>query len=308
MPKTLSAFTMSITPFDARSRIDEAAFRKHLRRLRAAGVGVYIAGSGSGEAITFSAEERDLVLAIAVDELKGHVSVRAMGCEPHLIEDMLEYVAAAERAQVDAVHIYSLDIGHGTKPTRREMDYYYSTVLGATALPVILSSHRAAGYAPPLDLIAKLTERFPNVVGFAYGGSNIDYLAEAIKHLGNRIEVHCSGLKQALTTLGLGGNGFMGHEGNLTPKLTMSVISAFRDGNPAALRVSFAQLMALNAIGDRHGGSSVRALKPIMNAYGMGAGSLRLPRIAITPEELTTALADVARIGVPELPALSSGA
>src|ERR1700687_2677098 len=101
MKKTLSMLVISITPFDAEGRLDEPALRQHLRRLGSAGVSVYIAGGGSGEAFTFTPEERDRVLAIGVEELKGKVPVRAMGCEPRVARQMIEYLRAAERAQGD---------------------------------------------------------------------------------------------------------------------------------------------------------------------------------------------------------------
>src|SRR5262249_55112506 len=150
-----------------------------------------------------------------------------------------------------------------------------------TGIPVIISSHRAAGYSLPIDLIERLVTRYPHVIGYAYGGTDLQYLADVIKKFSDRIEILCSGIRQAVTPLSLGGHGFMGHEGNLTPVLTASVIAAFRNRDHDALKVNFAKLMAMNAIGDRYGGSSVRALKPVMNAYGMHAGYLRYPRIAI---------------------------
>ena len=78
MNKKLSVIVISITPFDAQGKLDEPALRQHLRRLRDAGVSVYVAGGGSGEAFTFTPDERDRVLAISVEELKGRVTVNAV--------------------------------------------------------------------------------------------------------------------------------------------------------------------------------------------------------------------------------------
>src|SRR6266542_3384913 len=112
MNKKLSVVVICITPFDDQGSLDERAFRRQLGRLREAGVSVYVAGSGSSEAYTYTAEERDRVLAIAVEELKGKVQVRAMGCEPRQAREMVDFMHAAERAKVDAAQIFSLEIGH----------------------------------------------------------------------------------------------------------------------------------------------------------------------------------------------------
>src|SRR5689334_23215034 len=117
-----SAFVMSITPFDTQGALDEAAYRTHLRRLRVAGVGVYVGGSASGEGFSLSREERDRVLAIAVEELRGAVSVRAMGCEVRTLADTLEYLDAVAAHDLDAVHIFAPEMGHASKPTHAELE------------------------------------------------------------------------------------------------------------------------------------------------------------------------------------------
>src|ERR1044072_1146956 len=106
MTKTYSAITHSLIPFDRKMQLDETAFRKHLRRLAAGGVSVYIGAAGAGEGNTLTHEERDRALAIAVEELKGKVVVRAAGVEPRNIEEMVEFLRAAERIKVDAAQIY----------------------------------------------------------------------------------------------------------------------------------------------------------------------------------------------------------
>ena len=53
--------------------------RRHLRRMAAAGVGVYLGGGGSGEGYVLAPEEARRLLAIGVEELKGKVPVRVDG-------------------------------------------------------------------------------------------------------------------------------------------------------------------------------------------------------------------------------------
>jgi 4-hydroxy-tetrahydrodipicolinate synthase len=304
MKKKLSAIVICLTPFAADGTLDEAAFRRQLGRLRDAGVSVYVAGSGSGEAYSLTPDERDRVMAIAVEELKGRVPVRAMGCEPRLIADMVDFMRAAERANVDAAQIFSLDIGHGSKPTTPELERYYSTVIESTSLPVYLSSHRAAGYVIPLDLIESLVKRYPTIRGVAYAGPDIGYLGELIARVGDRIEVHSAGGGNALTVLGLGGNGFMGGEGNFAPTLFASVISSWEAGDYDRLRSSFGKMIALIAINNKYGGSAMRALKPLMNAFGLPGGTLRPPRMPISDGDLDAVVKAVLKLEIPDLPPL----
>ena len=304
MSKKLSVIVICITPFDARGRVDENAFRTQLRRLRDAGVSVFVGGSGSSEGYTLTPEERERLLAIAVEELKGKVPVRADGVEPRTTAEMVAFLRRVERFDLDALRIMPLDIGHGARPTAAELDKYNSTAVASTSRPVILTSHQAVGYALPLDLVERLVGRFPNIVGINYGGTDIPYLAELIKRVGDRIEVHCAGPYNAVATLALGGNGFMGGEGNFAPALVASVISAWQVKDMDRLRESFGKLMGLAAIINRYGGSTLRGLKPLLNAFGLPGGTLRDPRVAIGPDELEEMIKAVLELKIPGTPPL----
>ena len=298
-----SVIVISITPFHADGSLDEGGYRAHLRRLAEAGVTVYVAGSGTSEAYTFTREERERVLDISVEELKGKVPVRAMGCEPRTANEMLDYLRAAEKAKVDAAQIFSLEIGHGTHPSPAEMELYYDTVISQTDLPVIISTHRVSGYIVPLDVIERMAKRHDNVLGVAYGGLEIPYLGELVRRLGDRLEIHCAGPANAMASLSLGANGFMGGEGNFAPHLVASVIKAYDAGDQQAVTQSFGTLMAFAHVYNRYGAHSARGLKPLMQAYGLPSGPLRPPRLPITDAELKDMLRQVALLDIPGIPA-----
>jgi 4-hydroxy-tetrahydrodipicolinate synthase len=305
MDKKLSVIVICITPFDQQGRVDEAALRRQFGRLRDAGVSVFVAGSGSSEGYTLSHEESNRIYSIAIEELKGKVPVRADGVEPRTTQEMVDFVRRVEHFNFDAVRIMPLDIGHGARPTDAELEKYHSTVIESTSSPIVITSHQAVGYVLPINLIERLLDRHPSIVGINYGGTDIPYLAELIKRVGERIEVHCAGPYNGLTVLGLGGNGFMGGEGNFSPALVASVISAFKAKDMETVRVSFGKLMALASIINRYGGFTLRGFKPLLNAYGLPGGTLRPPRLPISPadaEEMVKAVAKLEIPGIPPLP------
>lgn len=304
MSKKHYVIVISITTFDDKGALDEAAFRAHLRRFAEAGVTVYVAGSGSGEGYALSWEERERVFQIAVDELKGKVPVAAMGCEPHVAGEMTEFLKRAEANRLDFAQIFSLDIGHGAKPTPKEMEMYYSSAIGDSSIPVYLSSHYSAGYFIPIDLIEKLIGRFPTIRGVAYGGTDTLYLNELIQRVGDRVDVVCAGPLNAVNVLSLGGNGFMGGEGNFSPMLVQSIIDAWDAKDMEQLRVSFSKLMSFTTTQKKYGGSSMRAMKPLLNAFGLPGGTLRAPRLPISDEELETVVRQAAALELPGIPKL----
>ena len=304
--KNLSVITISITPFDEKGAVDEPAFRRHLHRLGDAGISVFVGGSGSGEGYTLTPEERNRILTIAVEELGGKVPVFADGVEPRTTQEMLQFVREIEPIRVDAVRIMPLDPGHGSKPNPAEIERFHRAVAESTSRPIILTSHQAAGYILPIDLVERLADRYSHISGINYGGTDTTYLAELIKRLAGRMQVHCAGCTNGLTTLTLGGNGFMGNEGNFAPTLCASVIAAFREGNAVALKESFGKLMSLADIVRRYGGSSLRGLKPMLNAFGVPGGTLREPRLPLGDAEIEKMVKAVAELQIPGAPRLKT--
>ena len=59
-------------------------------------------------------------------------------------------------AGVEAMQLYSLDQGHGNRPRPDEFERYLRDVLDHVEIPVVLSSHQAAGYWIQPDLINTL--------------------------------------------------------------------------------------------------------------------------------------------------------
>jgi len=301
MSKNYSAIVHSLTPFNEKFELDENALRLHLRRLRDAGVSVYLGAAGAAEGYTLTRDERNRILQIAVEELKGKVPVRAAGVEPKDAAEMASYLRDAEKIGVDASQIYSLDMGHGLIPNRKELEAYFRTAIEATSLPVIISNQKKVGYGLPLDLVEQLAARYSNFVGFAYDVGDTFYMIELIQRLGERLEIHCSGTENALFTLGMGGNGYQGLEGNIAPKLAATVVSAFVAKDPDLMHESFRKLMQLRAILRGPVRSNQRAAKALLNAYGLSGGTIRPPRLPVSREELADVIKAVRALNIPEM-------
>jgi 4-hydroxy-tetrahydrodipicolinate synthase len=298
-----SAIGFALTPFDAKGKVDEAAFRVQLGRMRDAGLPVYIAGPGLGAAYLLSKDDRDRLFAIGIEELKGKVPCRAGGREPNSADQVIEFLQSAEKAGMDAAQVYSLDLGHGAKPTYVEMERFYSSVIESTSLPLYLSCHHSSGYVPPIKLLVALVEKYPQIAGIHYGGTDLRFLLELVDRFGDRLEIHCAGCFNAATVLTIGGCGFMGAESNIAPQLFAATIRSFDAGDWEAFRKCYRQLLSLySTVFQFNGNSSAqRGIKPLMNAFGLPGGSVRPPMVALEGAELAAMVAAVDKIGIPEL-------
>lgn len=290
------AFVTSITPFDASGRIDEGAYRAHLQRLGNAGIGVYVGGSGSGEGYTCSPAETATVLRIAAEELKGKVPVRAMGVEPRTSRQMIEFLAMAKDCGVDASQVYSLDIGHDLSLTPEEIEAYMVDVLEGTDLPLVFSTHFSVGYRFPLPLVRRLVDQYPHFAGINCTHPDLFYLSELIRAVGDKVAIMVGGPMQALTALALGGHGYIAADGNIAPRLCVSIIERYEADDLPGLMENFGKLIRLFGVSLDCGGT--RVVKPTLNRLGFRGGHVRPPRRMIEDERLERVLATVDELGI----------
>jgi len=281
---------ISITPFDADGAIDEPALRGHLRRLAASGIGAYVGGGGSGEGYTLSREDNAKLFRIAVDELKGKVPVRAMGVEPRTAAQMIDFLNLAKDAGMEAAQVYSLDVGHAHTPTNAELDAYFAEVIAAADIPLVLSTHQSVGYRIAPELIVELAQS-PKVIGVNCTHPDLGYLATIIDGVAATKDVHVGGPMQALTALAMGAQGYLSSEGNLAPKLCVSVIECYKRGDLRGMMTAFDQVVRLSA--GLYGNGGIRVTKAVLNHLGLPGGYPRKPRLPVVDDRLTRALAVV---------------
>jgi 4-hydroxy-tetrahydrodipicolinate synthase len=292
-------FAISITPFDEHGQIDETKLRGHFDYLADGGVGVYVAGGASGEAFTFTEAENRLVLRAAAEQLKGKVPVRGMGIEPRSAAQMINFADFCAEAGLDAVQVYSLDQGHGLRPTEQEMLRYYTDVLSNISVPAVLSSHHLSGYTIPLPVILKLLDQFPGFIGLNVSTPDINYVIRVIEAVRGRAEVHVGGIQAAPAALMLGGNGFLSSQANLAPRLSQSVCDYYAAGDLAGMSKAFATVLRLLVADSGFG--NVRGVKEALNQLGLHGGYVRPPRMPVddaTKPAVTQMLLDLDIRGV----------
>ena len=292
MVRDVSTFVVSLTPFAEDGALDEAELRAHLQRLAAAGIGVYLGGSGSGEGYTLSHEERERLFAIGREELAGRVAVRAMGVEPRSAAEAIALGEQVAKSGLDAMQLYSLDMGHGNRPRPEELEAYLRDVLDAVPCPVVLSSHQAMGYALPPALVGDLVERYDRIIGINFTHPDVTELVRMLDAVAGRIDVHVGGPMQAISALVLGAQGYLSSDGNLAPRLCVSV-------------ASFAKLLALFARTRQLGGIS--ATKGALRELRLPGGWPRRPRLPVEPEAARELADCFERLGLRETEGLAPG-
>lgn len=295
---TPSAFVISITPFDAQGEVDFGALRAHFARLAESGVGVYVGGGGSGEGHALLPAEVERLLEIAAEDLVGTVPTRAMGVEPRTARQMIEFGKRVKGTGLDAMQIYSLDMGHLGIPRPQELDRYFRDVLEQVEMPSVISTHFSVGYMLPVDLLCTLCDEYPSIIGINCSiGQDFTYLVRLLDELPAHVEVHVGGPMHALSALAMGGTGYLSSEGNLVPQLVNSVVTRYAGEDYPGAAEAYAKVMRVFMLL-----SSRVAVKALLKAVGLPGGEPRLPRMLLVNEDDTRAAVAMLRgTGIPEL-------
>jgi 4-hydroxy-tetrahydrodipicolinate synthase len=291
-----STFVISLTPFTEDGALDEPGLRAHLRRLRTSGIGVYLAGSGSGEGYTLSRAERRRVLEIGAEELGGAVPVRAMGVEPRTAAEVIELAEDARAAGVDATQIYSLDLGHGYLPTADEQQTYLRTVLDRAPGDLVVSTHQSVGYHYETALIGDLLSEYPSVIGVNVTHRDLVYVAEVVNAVAGRVDVHVGGPLHALGATALGATGYLSSEGNLAPLLCVALVDRLDADDRDGAALVHDQIMELHRATQDLGG--VVGAKAALRLLGAPGGWPRAPRLPVAPERAQALVDVLLRLGV----------
>lgn len=297
-----SAFVPSMTPFTESDALNEDALRVHLRRLGAAGMGVYLGGSGSSEGYALSLDERRRVLEIGVEELKGVVPVRAMGVEPRTAKEMIAFAQMVATTGIDAVQLYPIDPGHGIMLRLNEHEAFYEAVLNEISMPVVLSMHHHAGYILPLDLVEKLLDRHPQIIGINYTfsdlgarggvslpgtryvqGADSKYFVQLADLLRGRAELHAGSPSQILSVLALGGTGFLTSEGNIAPRMCMEIIHQWEKGDLSGVADAFLRFSRFQTQMAQF--TLITGVKTALQVLGFPAGPAREPRQPLADDD-----------------------
>lgn len=301
--RALSASVICITPFTADGQLDEEGLRRHLRRMAEAGLGVWVAGSGSSEGYTLNDAEMMRILEIGVEELRGKVPIRAMGREPRTADEMVRYVKMVQRTGIDAIQIYSLDAGHLYKPNGAEVDAYLSEVLDAVDIPAVLSSHTSVGYLMPVEVLERLVGRYPNIRAIHITGADTHYLRRAIDVVQGRIQVISGGLNQIFDNFAFGGNGYVSWEGNVAPRQFAAVLGQYKAGDMDAMFQAYRTLGKVSEVVRRF--ENVTSIKAALTALGLPGGYPRKPRLGLSEELIAQLRAELLALELPEFRALA---
>ncbi len=219
------------TPMQDNEDLDLPRLRWFLDYLIENGVhGVFVLGTNS-EFYALSEDEKQAVMATAVQHVRGRVPVVA-GVGAETTREVLRLVRLAEREQVDALSIIT---PYFISPNQQEIYQHYRRIAESTSLPIMLYNNPATcnGLRIEPDTLARLAE-LPNVIGVKDSSGDLQNTMEYLRMAPARFAVLQGRDTLIYSSLDLGCKGAVPASANVAPRLCAEIYDTFTRGDREA--------------------------------------------------------------------------
>jgi len=242
----------NLLPFTADLRIDEAAYRAHLRWLAdTQGVTGIVANGHAAEVSSLSRDERRRALAIALDEVAGKVPVIA-GVYSDGTQEAVELARDARAAGVAGLLVFPPTLfmwGARQKPDM--VLRHFSMLADAVDVPLIVFEYPPAsgiGYSP--ETLAELC-KIPSVAGVKDWSNDIvayENNLRAVRGSGRPVAMLSSFTMSLMATFFLGADGCISGMGSVAADLQAALLAAVKAGDLAVAHAINERLAPLVAV------------------------------------------------------------
>jgi 4-hydroxy-tetrahydrodipicolinate synthase len=266
-----------ITPFNKDNRVDKEGIRQNIEFLIDGGVSGVVPCGTTGEAATLSIQEHEKVIEYAVE----HSSVPVVaGTGSNNTTEAFELTKFAKDAGADAALLIT---PYYNKPNDRGMLKHFMTIAEAVDIPIIIynvPSRTGINLKP--ELTAELA-KVSNIVGIKEASGSLDQITRIIELTMDEDFAVLSGDDGlTLPILSIGGTGVISVVANVAPKLVVSMVEAFRNGDTKRARELHLTLAPL--IRAMFLETNPIPVKKAVEMIGLPAGNLRLPLAPISPD------------------------
>lgn len=232
-----------VTPFDAKGRFHEDAYRDLIgRQLRGGTQGLVPCGS-TGEAATLTHEEYRRAILVACDESRGKVPVIA-GVSANATWKAVESAREAEGLGADALLVLA---PYYNKPTQEGIYEHFRAVARESRLPIVvynIPGRTAVNIAP--KTLARLANDFPTIIAVKEAAGSLDQVSEILSLTPPTFTILSGDDSLTLPMMSVGARGVVSVVANIAPKETQALCSAFLKGDirkAKALHLKFVPLV-----------------------------------------------------------------
>ncbi|UCH85642.1 MAG: 4-hydroxy-tetrahydrodipicolinate synthase [Candidatus Latescibacterota bacterium] len=230
------AYTALVTPF-RNGKVDDAAYRRLLALQKRAGMTGVVPCGCTGEAATLDANERRMLIDIALETVGGSLRV-IPGTGSNSTETSIELTRAAEASGADAAMLIT---PYYNKPSQQGLLGHYMRVAESTTLPLVLYNVPGrTGVTMSADTVARLYEsgRFAAI---KEAGGRVDAVSDFLSLSG--ITVLSGDDSLTVPMMSVGAMGVVSVVSNLYPAHVRALVDAATEGDYQKAREIHYQLL-----------------------------------------------------------------
>jgi 4-hydroxy-tetrahydrodipicolinate synthase len=281
-PFLRGAFTALVTPFTPDGAVDEAAFRRLVRWQVMAGIDGLVPCGTTGEAPTLSADERDRLIAAAVEVVaerpsRGRVRVVA-GTGTN---DTAATIRATRRAAELGADAALVVAPYYNRPDGRMLEAHFRAVADEGDLPIVVYNVPSrTGSNVDADTFLRLTEH-PRVLAVKEASGNLEQIARICRDRPRHVAVLAGDDAWTLPMLALGGDGVVSVASNEIPGELVTLCASARAGDWEAARRIHERWLPL-FLGNFRGGPNPVPVKAALALMGLlESDAVRAPLLSL---------------------------
>lgn len=279
--------TPILTPMNEDESINEDELRKLVRRQLEAGIhGIFTCGT-NGEGYILNSKEKEQILSVVIDEVKGRIPVYAgTGCI-----GTKETIQQSLTAKSLGANVLSIITPSFAAASQDELYQHYLTIAKEVDMPIILYNIPARTGNALMPVTVEKLSRIDNIVGIKDSSGNFDMMLQYIEITrGQAFSVLSGNDSLILWNLIAGGAGGIVGCANVYPKTMVSIYETFISGDiKKAHEIQDSIRPFRNCF--RYGNPNT-IVKMAVNLLGYNVGNCRAPFNRISDEGMN-ALKDV---------------
>ncbi len=280
--KFVGLHTAVITPFDQAGRIDEDGLRHNLRLQLQHGVqGVVVLGT-TGEAPTLTEAEKELVIKIAVQEVKNK-AILTVGTGSYSTQATIDATHRAQNLGADAALIVT---PYYNRPSQEGLYAHYAAISKAVSLPICLYNiPTRTGQHLQISTLERLVN-LPTIFAIKEG-SGVAHVNEIFDKIMGKVPNFCvlsADDAMTLPLMSIGGHGIISVLSNLLPGPMQALVAAAQKGDFKLAQAWHKQLLPYFSMTSID--TNPMPIKAAMQLQNMPSGGCRLPLCSLSKSNL----------------------
>ncbi|MCQ2009002.1 MAG: 4-hydroxy-tetrahydrodipicolinate synthase [Sporolactobacillus sp.] len=272
--------TAMVTPFDEKGKVSLERTTDLIEHLIKTGSdGVVVAGT-TGESPTLSHEEKLMLFEHVVRVVDGRIKV-IVGTGNNNTKLSVDFSKEAAKLGVDAVMAVA---PYYNKPNQAGLYAHYKAIAEHVDVPVIIYNIPSRSKVNiSAETIIRLSQ-IDNIVAVKEASGNLDQMATIINGTKDDFHLYSGDDGLTLPILSIGGHGVISVSSHVIAPEMKQMISAFLDGRVSESAEQHRNMLPF--MRELFAAPSPAPVKALLNKLGINVGSVRLPMVDLTEQEL----------------------